>query len=566
MRNKTRKHLCCLISVLALPTLVLAQDRAEPDVLRAIEQDARNGAINASDASLLALRAVFDRSALPERYHNLEYKPPRCATSILKAARSNLDALDDTTKAEIEELILGFFPCNNAGFSFHLDSPTHPVSVHYETGADAGEAQAALGFLEDAWDFQVGQLGFTAPLLDQGGCGTNGNLDLYLDRGSDTAYTLDVAGNPSTSWDDFSVFMVIDPGLFGGDLLETTVHHEFNHACQAADDWWEVGAAFESTATLIEEFVDDTINYYVDTIADFNALTRRPYEHNDDYVSFFMYGASLQLLFYYEHLMGQDATFLGDYWRETRSQARGCYCQGARNEPDTLDALSVVLRDRAGVSYQDALIEFSRWRWFVGSNDDGAHFSEGASWPDSVQVSPTRTLNASSLPSSSNVNNGPFPNGASYIVINNTTGAFGPLCISFTPTTSFEAHVETLAVGASGTWTTHDASAGPFGVDLTGVTTLVLKVLHLPASGYDPDFIPSTPGRFRLDFEIPGTCAIPMPCTGDCDDSGAVDFNDLIAMLFEFGNSGDARCDADLSGTVEFNDLISALFAFGPCQ
>jgi len=56
----------------------------------------------------------------------------------------------------------------------------------------------------------------------------------------------------------------------------------------------------------------------------------------------------------------------------------------------------------------------------------------------------------------------------------------------------------------------------------------------------------------------------PAACVGDCDGSGTVDFNDLIAMLFEFGNSTEA-CDADNSGTIDFNDLITTLFLFGPC-
>ncbi|CAE7357433.1 grlQ [Symbiodinium necroappetens] len=54
------------------------------------------------------------------------------------------------------------------------------------------------------------------------------------------------------------------------------------------------------------------------------------------------------------------------------------------------------------------------------------------------------------------------------------------------------------------------------------------------------------------------------PCLGDCDNSGTVDFNDLVAMLFEFGNATPA-CDADGSQNVDFNDLVAALFLFGPC-
>ncbi|MEQ9616774.1 MAG: VCBS repeat-containing protein [Phycisphaerales bacterium] len=56
------------------------------------------------------------------------------------------------------------------------------------------------------------------------------------------------------------------------------------------------------------------------------------------------------------------------------------------------------------------------------------------------------------------------------------------------------------------------------------------------------------------------------PCLGDCDGNGIVEFNDLVAMLFLFGDElAPAPCDADESGVVEFNDLVAALFLFGPC-
>jgi len=56
-------------------------------------------------------------------------------------------------------------------------------------------------------------------------------------------------------------------------------------------------------------------------------------------------------------------------------------------------------------------------------------------------------------------------------------------------------------------------------------------------------------------------------CLGDCDESGTVDFNDLVAMLFAFGPAGGPGdlCDSNESGTVDFNDLVATLFLFGPC-
>jgi len=64
---------------------------------------------------------------------------------------------------------------------------------------------------------------------------------------------------------------------------------------------------------------------------------------------------------------------------------------------------------------------------------------------------------------------------------------------------------------------------------------------------------------------IADSCEVSL-CLGDCDGSGAIDFNDLVAMLFVFGQDTGDSCDADESGTVDFNDLVSALFVFGPCK
>jgi len=82
-------------------------------------------------------------------------------------------------------------------------------------------------------------------------------------------------------------------------------------------------------------------------------------------------------------------------------------------------------------------------------------------------------------------------------------------------------------------------------------------------------FDPADPSAGSFDVVAFAGGSAPLPvsaCAGDCDDSGAVDFNDLVAMLFEFGGAPvNEACDADASGGVDFNDLVSALFLFGPC-
>ena len=62
------------------------------------------------------------------------------------------------------------------------------------------------------------------------------------------------------------------------------------------------------------------------------------------------------------------------------------------------------------------------------------------------------------------------------------------------------------------------------------------------------------------------------PCYGDCNDSGEVDFTDLLAILFLFDQPHgegctvpSTMCDVDGDG-ADFNDLVTALFFFGPCD
>jgi hypothetical protein len=54
-------------------------------------------------------------------------------------------------------------------------------------------------------------------------------------------------------------------------------------------------------------------------------------------------------------------------------------------------------------------------------------------------------------------------------------------------------------------------------------------------------------------------------CVADLDDSGAVDFADILAILGAWGNPGGPE-DLDGSGTVDFGDILVVLGAWGPCS
>ena len=86
-------------------------------------------------------------------------------------------------------------------------------------------------------------------------------------------------------------------------------------------------------------------------------------------------------------------------------------------------------------------------------------------------------------------------------------------------------------------------------------TTFYWKVEALNANGSTS----STPG-------VASFTTVGDACPGDCDGSGEVNFNDLVSMLFRFGESSDVDCDVTNSGDVDFNDLVAGLFRFGPCD
>lgn len=61
-------------------------------------------------------------------------------------------------------------------------------------------------------------------------------------------------------------------------------------------------------------------------------------------------------------------------------------------------------------------------------------------------------------------------------------------------------------------------------------------------------------------YEYPGS-----PCPGDVDGSGAVDFDDVLAILSGWGPCVGCPEDTDGDGTVGFFDLLVVLSTWGPC-
>lgn len=259
-----------------------------------------------------------------------------------------------------------------------LRSGQRPLTIHYSRLADAATAEKMLAILEHSWTVQVDELGFSPPLDDGGACGPDGRYDVFIRPGVDGAYVASVAENPATPYNDYSTYMAIDPyGVYGGEFLDTTLAHEFNHAVQASDDWWESATIFEMSATFVEALVYPGQDDYFYTLEDFQATPQRSVFYNDDYETWHMYGAAMFLHFVKEHYFPTDPGFIARIWQASRSNPPD-------GRPDYLDAIRNVLLTERGVDLDEAIVAFMQWRWFVADFDDGAHFEQGTAWPAPV--------------------------------------------------------------------------------------------------------------------------------------------------------------------------------------
>ncbi len=99
------------------------------------------------------------------------------------------------------------------------------------------------------------------------------------------------------------------------------------------------------------------------------------------------------------------------------------------------------------------------------------------------------------------------------------------------------------------------------------VRPLAMSVLSQHVTPDDPVRIVITFAK-ATDTGTPPTPPTPTTLTGDFDGNGAVEFQDFLLFVAQFGKSSsddgfDARMDLDGNGTVEFQDFLLFVAAFG---
>ena len=359
-------------------------------------------------------------------------------------------------------------PCDlPAAWPFAIRSTQHPALVHYRTPDEEAMARQVLGYLDHAWDVEVGTLGFRPPLDDGGRCGPDGAFDVFLWRGIEECYVDVLDENPATAYDDRLAYLVVDPwGPYGGAILDTTVAHEFNHALQAADDWSDAAIVYEMTAVFIEDLVYNDDNEYVAQIVDFQAHPEWSLDRDDGYVTWYMYGAALYLRFIRDHFFGGDGAFVGDMWHRLRSPVDD-------DEPDFEDALDQILVARAGVHFTDSVATFARWRYYTGSHADAAHFREGETFAE-----PTRLATVPAT--GGHVALAPMALGSQYIDL-----APGSFTVALDQPSSLVDWVVDVVPGTNGADGDRVDLASGAAKTVAGGHTIVITAL--PHASYDPD-------------------------------------------------------------------------------
>lgn len=470
--------------------LSLVQAQATPqEPFSHINAAAHAGLIGRDEATALRYLAVFEPERLPEDFAADRAPLLRCATPILLAAQRVSARLPAHLRPDPARLAFSA----GAGWAGSLSSSSHPLRVSWRDPRDATRARATLRFAEQSWDAEIGTLSFRPPILTPDPLGGPPVYNIFLVRGIGYAFTVGYRDYPDTWWDDWSTLIVIDPLAYADELLRTTVAHELNHAMQATDDWYENLSAMESSATYAEEAVYDQDDSYLPTLPAAQQLCFLPFEFDDGYRTWFLYGGVSWLLCLRDRWFPGDPAFLGRAWRLMRSPQRGSMEPPQLNEPDFADAFDLVLRAGAGTTYGKSVLEYDRWRWFTGRRDDGRHFEEGARWPRGAEIQPL-LIPAAQLPYSDTLRTLAQTGGVRYVQVDVSHAALGQrLRVALTGSTAVVTRAESLSYAsyhAHGPWTPlFEGTAGAAEVVLIpGDQSVVILLRHQPPHNYDPDF------------------------------------------------------------------------------
>ncbi len=240
----------------------------------------------------------------------------------------------------------------NGHFRVHYDlSGYHaPPSDDDDSNGIPDYIDSTLIYLEDAWDFQVEELGFLPPVSDNGLSGGN-EIDVFITNFSNSygqtvpdSYYGPTASSYMEIENDFaeSIF-----STHGYDALKVTTAHEFFHVIHFSY-YFDRGYSFhwfmEQSAVWMEDRMYDDVNDY---LAYLYLFFKNPQTSIDSNSGSYMYGSTLWAMYLAERF-GEGIIL--DIWTQASELENG--------DIDNFDSIIPT-----GLAHSFA--EFSVWNWFT---------------------------------------------------------------------------------------------------------------------------------------------------------------------------------------------------------
>ena len=379
--------LCILLFALAISSVpAFAKGIAENyHPIDAIEQDYLDGNISLDQKALLQITALKDPQNLPRKYllaapglQAVDHDHSRCVTMVLKSILiDDWAQLDSSTRQSISASMSRpsaayTFISPGGFFKLHYDlvGPDAVSSVDDDMSGVPDYVEKAAAYCDTTID-KLRELGYLDPPSD----GTEGGdslYDVYFEEMSYYGYAVPDGPGPE-SWNDYYSYLVLHRDFIGfptnsdpegqvAGAAKATAAHEFQHAVQFAYDPSEYVWFMELDATYIEDIVFEQVN------DNYNYL---PTYTSSPGVSLMAGGLHQYASFIWGMYLAEkfDTSLMVAIWDGARYQT-------------LLDALEDTLSARYGWTTDSAFGDFASWLYYIGSRDDGLHFTEGGMYPD----------------------------------------------------------------------------------------------------------------------------------------------------------------------------------------
>jgi hypothetical protein len=363
------------------------------------------GELTEAQYALARAQALFVSDTARAR-QGIRAPGPHDATLVLRDLVARLHLLSPTERAAARRLLArptdSFDPSGdsyttaeaapycttNACIHYVATTVDAPPPADTNTNGVPDYIEAVGRELENVWGVEVDSYGYRAPKSDltSANHGPDARIDIYTaDVGADGLYgyctTDDPNASPSYPFGDVSAYCVLDDDYslsqFSGAAsglaaLQVTLAHEFQHAIQAAYDFFDDLWLLEGTATWFEDEVYDDIN------DNYQYLPASPLARPDIPLDLAItdfsnpLGGSYYGTFVFFKYLSES---LGDTSIVRRIWERADWSPTGPNDY-SIQAIENALRNVAGIGFSAAMGAFAAVNVFPAS-----FYEEGAAYP-----------------------------------------------------------------------------------------------------------------------------------------------------------------------------------------